>query len=196
MKASTKSTARAKVVALLGILLSTLVFADRGAHAEHSRVDSMALAPLPPEASVDIRASEDSEVGAAIAQIFADRLTQRGFTVVERKGELILRFAVDIDEPGPADRPRLGARGTGGGKSGVSGEVYLRSGDDGGGKKRPRKLRLRASIGKPGRPPLWSGYAEALLEGRDRLSLGRHLATDLSGHIGLGSSELPALLAD
>ena len=45
-------------------------------------------------------------------------------------------------------------------------------------------MRLRTSVGRPGKPPLWTGYATGSLAGTDRLTLGRALAEKLSVFLG------------
>ncbi len=175
---------RSKVRWYSALVISCVLILYLGsAGAAEVKIRAMALAPLPNDTTIEIRASENTELSHTIAGTFAERLRQNGYQVTQQ-GSLILRFAVDIDEFGNQRQSRVSVQGQGGDKQGVSGDLSVRLGSASSTKKGERMMRLRTSVGRPGKPPLWTGYATGSLAGTDRLTLGRALAEKLSVFLG------------
>ena len=148
-------------------------------------LDCLSLAEIPDEALVQIRTPDSSELSEVIAATLSQSLAAKGFRI-EDDGELIVRFAATIDEFDQGkDRERsLGLSSRGSSEEGVEGMVEWHLRNPKAEKKVQRKLKLRVSISRPSRPPLWTGYAVEFLAGTDRRTLSRALARLLVDHLG------------
>ena len=148
-------------------------------------LQTLSLEEIPVGLTMEIRAPDDSELSFVLTRGILTQLEDRGFVVAEA-GDLVLRFSVDLDE---LSQPRAGdsrvtLSGEGGSQGLRSGELQLRLGTDKKKAKPGRRMKLRIAIGRPQRPPLWTGVAQEFLQGTDRLTLGKAMANALVSKTG------------
>ncbi len=162
----------------LCIVFSAATIGD--ARAAGTKIRTLSLAPLPKAATVEIRlpveeGSDDLGLAVTLADHFSVLLMKRGYTTVAVDGELIFRFAAE--EPtyaqgegrprhaGPAidtdqaDEDRAGFR------SGAFASPAALSVSD------QDSYRLRVSVARARKPPLWTGYIERSAKGAERRAI-------------------------
>lgn len=163
------------IVPLLCIVFGAAILGD--ARAAETRIRSLLLAPLPEATTIEIHlpveeVSDDLRLAVALADHFSGLLTDLGYTTVEVDGELVFRFAAEEPTYAQGDgRSRRGGLAPGNkrpdGPPGASYPVTLaslaalsESDED--------TYRLRVSVARVRKPPLWTGYIEHSLRGAER----------------------------
>lgn len=154
------------------------------ASASETRIAALALADIPDAATIQIRlpveeGSDDFELSVVLGAAFESLLAELGYTTVEGDAELIFRFAAD--EPAFAQAGDLWHRAAfTGGVGGVPRErVSIPIGktiitrDD------TETFRLRVSIARASRPPLWTGLIERPAGGGERRTVFLEMANEI-----------------
>ncbi len=162
-------------IALLCIVISGAILGDAGA--AETKIRTLSLAPLPEATTIEIRlpvedGSDDLRLAVTLADHFSALLTELGYTMVEGDGELVFRFAAE--EPTYAqkgDRSRHASPAAGKTRAdGYRAELYpvafaslvalSKSDQD--------TYRLRVSVARARKPPLWTGFIERSVRGAER----------------------------
>ena len=163
------------IVLLICIVFAGAVLGD--ARAAETRIRTLLLAPLPEATTIEIHppvedGSDDLRLAVALADHFSILLTALGYTTVEVDGELLFRFAAEEPTYAQGDGPYHHGGLAAGWKQadGLPGESYSvklaslaavsESDED--------TYRLRVSVARIGKPPLWTGYIERSLRGAER----------------------------
>lgn len=176
---------------LLAAFLLAAAFGHAGAAG--AKIETLSLARIPVGTTVEVRLPADEgpdDIGlrAALARYFSEALAQRGYTLVAGDGELIFRFAAEEPTYAQGDSPyRYGRTPTyeswaGSGraeihKAGYSGQGNIAQDDE-------DLYRLRVSVARERKPPLWAGYIERSVKGADRLDTYSSMAKALMAHWG------------
>lgn len=163
------------VIALLCIVLSGAILGDAGA--AETKIRTLSLAPLPEATTIEIRlpvedGSDDLRLAVTLADHFSALLTELGYTMVEGDGELIFRFAAEeptYAEKGDRSRhanPATGKMRADEYRAGLypvefSNLAALSKSDQ-------DIYRLRVSIARARKPPLWTGFIERSVRGAER----------------------------
>lgn len=156
------------------VLLATNGLAKAG----EPRIAALSLAAIPDDATVEIRLpderpSDDLGITVQLANHLAILLAERGYRPVDDAGELIVRFVAE--EPTYAfrdDTPESGLLPVS-----FEREQRLTQSD-------PDRLRLRISVTRATRPPLWTGVIERLAKGGERSEAYLGMADALMKHWG------------
>lgn len=177
--------------AVLSIVLSVAFLGQ--AVAGETKIQTLSLAPIPEEATIEIRlpieeGSDDLKLSVFLADHFSVLLTDLGYTTVEADGELVFRFA--------AEEPTY-AHWDGGARHlslalGRSQPDGLPPGYHRVSRASPAALsesdedtyRLRVSVARASKPPLWTGYIERSVSGAERQATFFSMADELLTHWG------------
>jgi len=171
-----------------GVLVASalcLVAAGTGDAAE-TKIRALSLARLPTDTTIEIRlpveeGSDDLRLSVLLADHFALRLGEMGYEPVEIDGALILRFSAEeptyAQHQDPLDRASLA---TGDGINGLPARVVpiadnkrvlTQSAED--------TYRLRVSVARDRKPPLWTGYIVRSVAGAERPAVYLKMADEL-----------------
>ncbi len=162
-------------IGLLCIVFSGAILGDAGA--AETKIRTLSLAPLPEATTIEIRlpvedGSDDLRLAAFLADHFSALLTELGYTIVEGDGELIFRFAAEeptYAQGGGRSRhasPATGKKPADGYRAGLypiafSSLAALSKSDQ-------DTYRLRVSVARARKPPLWTGYTERSVRSAER----------------------------
>ena len=180
---------------LAGSLLAAFLLATAFGHAgaAGTKIETLSLARIPVGTTVEIRlpvdeGPDDLGLTARLARYFSDALTELGYTLVAGDGELVFRFAAEEptyalgDSPyrhsrRPTYEPSAGANRAKIHQAAYTDRTLLAQSD--------RDLyRLRVSVARERKPPLWAGYIERSVKGADRLETYAGMAKALMAHWG------------
>jgi hypothetical protein len=169
------------------------------ARANETTIATMSLATLPEATTIEIRlpveeGSDDLPLSVTLASEFAILLTELGYTTVERGGELIFRFV--------SEEPTYAQRGSDRRHTNLPAESSLnrkRSARTHGvltlasqitvAQDAPDTFRLRVSVARPKRPPLWTGFIVRSIGGAERRETYLSMAKEIMRHWGKNHQE-------
>jgi len=178
-----------------GTFLGAFLFAaiSENASAASEKIETLSLARIPIATTVEIRhpieeGSDDLGLTVSLAGYFSNNLTERGYTLVAGDAELIFRF--DAEEPTFAqldDRSqhaRLGADEMWFDRHGAGIQLVASADTVELAESHVDTYRLRVSVARARRPPLWTGYIERSVAGADRRLTYLTIAKRLMAHWG------------
>ena len=161
---------------LLGALLLATTHTNAGATG--TKIETLSLARIPVDTTVEIRlpldeGPDDIGLTTKLGRYFAEALTDLGYTLVAGDGELIFRFAAEEPTYASGDSRfrhswappnETGAEASRGEILQVahSDQTILAQSDG-------DLYRLRVSVARERKPPLWAGYIQRSVKGADRL---------------------------
>ncbi len=159
----------------LCLLLSAVILGN--AEAAETKIKTLALAPIPEATTIEIRlpveeGSDDLKLAVTLADHFSVLLTELGYMTVEVDGELIFRFAAEeptyarghgsSNQAGLAlEEERASPHSSGFHPVAYAGRAALSKSDE-------DTYRLRVSVARARKPPLWTGYIERSAGGAER----------------------------
>ena len=162
--------------------------------ANETSIATMSLASIPKATTIEIRlpveeGSDDLPLSVTLASEFAVLLTELGYKTVERGGELIFRFIPE--EPTyaqrggnrhhanlPVDSPL--ERTNDARNNGIlmlASQIKIAQDDT-------DTFRLRVSVARPKRPPLWTGFIVRRVQGAERRKTYLSMATEIMRYWG------------
>jgi len=176
---------------LLAAFLLATAFGN--ADAAGTKIEILSLARIPMGTTVEIRlpvgdGPDDLGLTAKLARYFSDTLTELGYSLVAGDGELIFRFAAE--EPTyalgdsqyqfsrkPSHETWADAYRADILRVSYADQTIL-------GQSNRDLYRLRVSVARERKPPLWAGYIERSVKGANRLETYSSMAKALMAHWG------------